>query len=174
MLKRTVGLAIICALWLTSAVPAQAVRLDPDSPAGVEYELPLNSKRRDLSGDDPPPAGKRSAKDDRGSDPAPLFGAGISPAGERSGSAGASGGAGQGSSGDDRRADAGSARSPQGDGSAGDGSGSEDDSALSRTAAATDSDSSSLLIPAIALAVLFGGAALGLVLRRGFGRLQGQ
>jgi hypothetical protein len=58
------------------------VHVDPKSPAGKEYALPLDQARRDAAGGDAPGRGS--------GDSAPLFGAGISKgsAGRSSGEAG--------------------------------------------------------------------------------------
>lgn len=74
--KWLVVLAILVpALTLSAETPAMAQETpgyDPDSPAGVEYQLPLQRTRREATG---------QGADDRGgggSKPAPLFGAGAS------------------------------------------------------------------------------------------------
>ena len=68
---------ILCLAMLVSAVPAAAqegLHVDPESPAGKEYALPLDSARREAQGKGA--AGKTSGK-------APLFGEGIRAAGGR-------------------------------------------------------------------------------------------
>ena len=66
----------------------QGVHVDPDSPAGKEYALPLDQARRDAGG------GLADGKS-RGAHRAPLFGAGISSEGGSSGGGGASTGGGE-------------------------------------------------------------------------------
>ena len=66
---------------MTAVATAQdSTRPDPDSPAGVEYQLPLERAREDAAkgGVDEP-----SRKEADGSTGAPLFGAGVEP-GQRS------------------------------------------------------------------------------------------
>jgi hypothetical protein len=89
---RHVGLRILivtCALALPAAAAAQErPKLDPDSPAGVEYQLPLDRAREEAAGEAKggPGEGKR----------APLFGSGVTKPGSRS----AGGGSGE-AAGDD-------------------------------------------------------------------------
>lgn len=119
------------------------VRVDPDSPAGKEYALPLDSARRDAAGT--PSAGAR--------DEAPLFGAGISKQESQRGS---------------RRA----RRASGGDGGGGEGSGAstDRDTGASRPPAAVTETASGgppagLLTALIALGVLAAGGLIGLLLR---------
>ena len=102
MHARTSKLVALVALGLVvpgagvASAQDNGVHVDPDSPAGKEYALPLDSARRDASGS---PSGTGATGQG-----APLFGAGVSKAagsggGERSGSGG---GQGDGSSGADR------------------------------------------------------------------------
>src|SRR4051794_21479121 len=80
---------LLLGFTLAAAGPALAsaaepgVHVDPDSPAGKEYAIPIDSVRRDTGG-------RGSAEPGGGG--APLFGAGITPAGRSSG--GGSGGSG--------------------------------------------------------------------------------
>ena len=45
----------LCTAWLASAAPVNAkeppIFVDPDSPAGTEYQLPLETARREAAGD---------------------------------------------------------------------------------------------------------------------------
>ena len=76
----------LLAAWLVSATPVSAkeppIFVDPDSPAGVEYQLPLQRARQEAAGD----ADQRASGS--GSTRAPLFGVGIDQAGGESGRAG--------------------------------------------------------------------------------------
>jgi len=162
----------VCALAMPSAAIAQSNRPDPDSPAGVEYELPLDQTREDLSDDGG--GGDRGSRDggspggDGGSGAAPLFGAGISPAG--SGGSGDDAGAGGENSTDQTQAD------DRNRGGGGATSGSSGGSAADESVgpgiaeASTDTGGTGLLIPGIALAVLLAGGLIGLALRRGLGQ----
>ena len=182
--KPTAFLALACALALPSTAVAQSDRPDPDSPAGVEYELPLDQTRKYLTRDD---RGGRNGGDggQRNSGPAPLFGAGISRAGDSDAhrdsleERGGSPGDGRGSAEDggdspdrdaasDDRADSGTTR--------GRSSGSDEadaaDPALASLDSGDGSGSTGVVISGLVLAVLLAGAALGFFLRRGFGRTQ--
>ena len=162
----------MCALAMPSAAIAQSNRPDPDSPAGVEYELPLDQTREDLS--DEGGGGDRGSRDGGSlagggrSDAAPLFGAGISPAG--SGPPGDGTGVGVRSSTDQAQAD------DRNRGGAGSGSGASGGSAADESVGPTIAEASAdrggtgLLIPGIALAVLLAGGLIGLALRRGLGQ----
>ena len=164
MLRRgSTHFLVVCALVAPStAVAQEEVQVDPDSPAGVEYKLPLEEARRDAGPD---------ASGGGGGGPTPLFGAGIRPVGSQGGDGdGAKGtsddgsrtGGGQSGDGGDRRVT---------------GAGGRDLASLlpgeskpSFSAAAADGDSSvGLILGGIALAVVVAGAALGLALRRGLG-----
>ena len=133
---------VICALCLPAVAAGQErARPDPDSPAGVEYKLPLDQARDDAAGE-----GKGRGEAEGREDP-PLFGSGITESPSKSG-ADASGRSvpvtGKRTSGE--------ARTRQG-----------------RVAAApaTSEGGSGASVPLIAAAVLFVGGALGLGLRRG-------
>ncbi len=163
--------AVACAL--VAPLPASAqepARPDPDSPAGVEYQLPLDQARREASpnggggGGSEPPSGGGSGN------PAPLFGAGISRDGSQSGGgsdatadpdAGERAGAEQ--SGD--RADGGATGAGGSDAA---GPGADQSTPSLRTASAESGGvSTGLTLGGIALAVVVVGGALGLALRRG-------
>lgn len=144
-------LACACALALIAPATAGAqTGPDPDSPAGVEYALPLDQARRDATGRSD---GSPRSRPGKPSAAAPLFGAGITPVrAGKTGSAGEENGGG-------RRAGAGGSR---GGGEVGGGS-----SRPARVAlGADDAGSPTLTIAGIALAVLLAGGLLGLLLRR--------
>ena len=62
------ALALVCGGTGMAIAQEDGVHVDPDSPAGKEYALPLDSARRDAAG-----GGGSAAPSDQ-----PLFGAGIS------------------------------------------------------------------------------------------------
>ena len=165
--RRPIALCAICSFLLPAAAQGQASEaLDPDSPAGVEYQLPLEQARKNAGGRgaDDPDSGRRG----RGGDAA-LFGAGIVPVGAIDRTADGADGATRNGIGSDTGA-GGSGR----DGGAGGGEGSGQGSSAITPAALDGSDeggsSASLRIAGIALAVLLAGAVLGLALRRGLGQ----
>jgi hypothetical protein len=135
--------------WAPATIAQEdGVHVDPDSPSGKEYQLPLEGARRDAAG------GQGSA--DRGGGPAPpLFGAGISQRGtseERPSQSGPT-------SNSDRR-------SPEGEG--------ESDADAVEAGGAGDSGpsgdepdglSAGMLTGLVALGVLLVGALVGLALR---------
>jgi hypothetical protein len=94
MHARTSELVALVALGLlvpgAGAASAQdsEVHVDPDSPAGKEYALPLDSARQDASGG--------SGGTGAAGQSAPLFGAGVSKAAGRGGGEGSDSGGGQG------------------------------------------------------------------------------
>jgi hypothetical protein len=146
------------------------VQVDPDSPAGVEYKLPLEQARRDAA----PEGGSGGGGGARGSGggsggPAPLFGAGITRAGSQGGN---DDGAGAAPDGSDR---VGGEQSEDRDDRGVAGAGGRDlaslgagESGPSSGAAAEDGGGSTgLILGGIALAVVVVGGALGLALRRG-------
>ena len=165
MLGRGITAILVGALLVPVGAAAQSDRPDPDSPAGVEYELPLDQTRKDLSDN-----GKRpeSGGGENGASPgsaggsdggaAPLFGAGIS----REVASGGEGGGqnppdgGQTESGTE-------ARAPSADGEQGD-----SDPAVTK-ASTGDGGSTGLLLPGLVLLVILAGGAIGLLLRRGLG-----
>ncbi len=179
MLRRgALHFAVVCALVAPSAAAAQeAARPDPDSPAGVEYQLPLDRARDEASGPKGPGGGGPKRGEGKSDSPPPLFGEGIAPeAGSSSGEQGSDsaddgspsgvgdGGRdadGAGANGD--RADAGLADSGASDAGAGEADG-QPSVAQSSTGSGSD-----LAIPGIALGVLLMGGLLGLALRRGLG-----
>lgn len=141
-------LALACGLCLPAAAGAQEQpQLDPDSPAGVEYQLPLDQARDDAAGSGKGKAGASSE--------APLFGSGIG----KDGSTAAGGEDGQPSSSSAKGGSAGSR---------------ERESTSERTGVAipgaSESSSGGPSVSLIAAAVLLAGGALGLGLRRAMGR----
>ena len=162
------GISVILAVHLL--VPAGAVAQsegpDPDSPAGVEYELPLDQTRKDLSdggkgpgsggGDNGASPGSAGGDGDDGA--APLFGAGIS----REAASGGEGG-GQNPSDGGRTKSGTEAGGPSADGEQGD-----SDPAVTK-ASTGDGGFTGLLLPGLVLLVILAGGAMGLLLRRGLG-----
>jgi hypothetical protein len=139
-----------------AAVSAQedGVFIDPDSPAGTEYAIPLDQARREA-------AGGGTTTQGRAENGQPLFGAGIAPRSEapRNEAKGAS------ATGDAR---GGGARKPRAAGvdktpRPGSNAGA---STAAVAAAAGDGGSEGLLTAGIAAAVLALGLAAGLVFRR--------
>lgn len=59
----------LCALAFAAPAQAQDVQVDPGSPAGVEYQLPIDRAREE--------AGGVAGEMDGSSDEAPLFGKGV-------------------------------------------------------------------------------------------------
>jgi hypothetical protein len=102
------GAVVVALLMLPSVAPAQepGVFVDPDSPAGKEYVIPLEEARRQAAGEEQRGAGAARAGDSGGQ---PLFGAGIervtgeSPAGGKGRDGGGSGATGR-DNGSDREA----------------------------------------------------------------------
>lgn len=173
-LLRPATLGAICALLLPAAAQAQtAQRPDPDSPAGVEYQLPLDQARENAGGGDgadDPASREGGGRGGRGA-PAPLFGAGIVAA--KGADRAIGGGEGARRDGGNRAQGAGEA-SGGAAASASGGSDEGDDPAgpqrIKRSGLSSPDDeggSATLRIIGIALAVLLAGALLGLLLRRG-------
>ena len=160
-IRRPAVLALICALLPASAQGQAGKRLDSNSPAGVEYQLPLEQARQNATdgGRDKPKRDGTAARPGT----VPLFGAGI--VARKRGDENAGGGRqGDGGSG------AGSRASGSNGGDSGGGSGAPGDPAISRStvgAAGSDDGSATLRTAGIALAVLLAGGLLGLGLRRG-------
>ncbi len=179
--RGTIHFVVACALVAPSAAVAQEpAQVDPDSPAGVEYKLPLDQARRDAApdpggggrGGGPRSGGGGGPQSGGGSgDPAPLFGAGITRVGAQGSDGGneamadaSDRGGGQESADSD---DSGAAGVGGGD-AAGPGAGESGRSFSTTAASAADSGGSTgLVLGGIALAVVVVGGALGLALRRG-------
>jgi hypothetical protein len=171
---------VVLTLFLAASAAAQEppVFIDPDSPAGVEYDVPLAKARREAAGGSTGqgPTGARSA----GSQP--LFGVGIKKqggggSGVATGSDGAepqSQDAGSGAGGDRRGAEGGGGSGGRGsDGGGSSGEGTNGGSSIppgergtAAVQAAAGGGSESLLIAGIAAGVLAIGLVLGFGLRR--------
>jgi hypothetical protein len=156
-MKRALGTAL---LLLLLAPPAMGQRggvfVDPNSPAGVEYAIPLEQARREAAGDasvNPGgrPSGGQAAAQTEGQQ---LFGEGIEPVGGRGARA--------------RNAPAGSGkRGTSSGGAAAEGAEAAGASASTAAVAAASEEGSGLpLTIGIAGAVLVAGVAGGLGLRR--------
>lgn len=171
-------LAVSCSLLASVSASAQVgKRPDPESPAGIEYQLPLDQARKIAGGgggggDNMPAAG---TKPGRQSATAHLFGAGIAARGGRRAAAESDGADGAGSGGPSRpAADEGGAASAGGSGGDTDAenrSGESPEPEVQQAAVGApdkDEGSAALQIGLIALGVLIAGALLGLGLRRGF------
>ncbi len=175
------ALAATLALAVPSVAAAQQSP-DPDSPAGVEYALPLD-RARDQAREKKKERGREGdRKQGSAKKPAPLFGAGITKGGTSGGVGSGGGGSDQGSA-----DDAPGGASSGGNGSGNSGSkrsgskGSESGGATgpkaeagkdaNRTAASVEDDGSPTgLLLGIVAGVLILGGVLGVGLRRGFGR----
>ena len=169
-MRRTLTAFLIALLALPAAAAAQpsGVIVDPESPAGTEYAIPLEEARRHGSGGGDPRAGGEA----RGQ---PLFGEGIEPA-PGAGSSGA--GSGGGADGESRGATGGPAPNGGGDGGPSAGrarerSVSEEDkgtpdrsAAVAVEAAGAGGGSDTLLSAGIAAVVLAIGLLVGFGLRR--------
>jgi cobalamin biosynthesis Mg chelatase CobN len=70
-------LTCLCALALTAPAQAQDPQVDPDSPAGTEYQLPID-RAREQAGDGSRRSGGAAAAE------APLFGEGVDGPSSRS------------------------------------------------------------------------------------------
>lgn len=139
------AVALACLFASAGGAGAQSdgVHVDPESPAGKEYALPLESARRDAAGGAPSSGGATSSG---GSDPAPLFGEGISRDRSR--------GSGNGS---DNRSRGGDDKSPR--------NGLVDSSVATAVAENGSGLSAGLLTVLIALGVLLVGGVVGLSFR---------
>ena len=71
-----VGAATVACVLVSSAAAEKGVHPDPNSPAGVEYQLPLERARQDAAGNEPAGSAAASAET-RGGGKTPLFGAGV-------------------------------------------------------------------------------------------------
>jgi hypothetical protein len=170
-------LALTAGIAVPAATSAQdGSRPDPDSPAGVEYQLPLDRAREEAAGRER----DRRRGTGEGGGSAPLFGAGIEPPDEVGEGREPAGGEGLSSGGDD---DGDGRDGIEGESLARDESGSgdgirpsreggspEDPPGAQSSSAAEGGGSGTPVTVGIALGVLLLGAGLGLALRRGFGR----
>ena len=151
---------LIALLVLVVAAPPAIARddgvsVDPDSPAGVEYAVPLDQARREATGT----AGGGSAGADGDQ---PLFGVGI----ERSSAGSGGGGGAKGSGGSGRSAGTGGGSSGGGTQAGADEAEGNGASAAAIEVAASGGSSTGLLSAGIAMAVLLLGLLGGLGLRR--------
>jgi hypothetical protein len=160
---RAAGLAVV---WLVLAAPASAqqggVFVDPDSPAGKEYAIPIEQARRQASGS---PGGSAAEPGGRAAQ-APLFGAGIT----REGASGGGGSSGAGSDTSGREANGNSTGSKR-DGStpkgkSGNSTGVAANPGAAAVEASIDEGSTGLLTAGIAAGVLGLGLLFGFGLRR--------
>lgn len=176
-MRCTCAAALLVAIALLAPPYAHGQRLDPDSPAGVEYELPLERAREEASrpaGDGPGGATKGGGSSpSQGDGAAPLFGAGIENGLGRGGGGGGAGGSDPTASARDGGVPARDGDVP-GRGASGPGapSGGEPARASSTDIAssAADGGSGALTTGAIAVGVLLLGGLLGLALKLGLGR----
>lgn len=166
-------IAATCFLLLPAAAHGQGKRPDPNSPAGFEYQLPLEEARKNAAGgggdDKPGPAGARRSGDRA----APLFGAGIAatPKGG-DGAADGDGGSHTAATGDGAATQSAGAGSTDDAGGRKSGDGSEGPKVAQASLPSADDGGGSptLWIAGIVLAVLLLGALMGLFLRRGLGQ----
>jgi hypothetical protein len=141
--------------------------VDPGSPSGHEYAIPLDQARGNAAGGGSGSGGSQpTGSGTQGQSGAPLFGVGVG-----SGSGSGSGGSGTGSGGSHGKPGSHAGRATGTGGSANGGSRSRS-TPLTRSAIDTAAASprvsagSTLLVGGIAAAVLIAGALLGLTLRR--------
>jgi hypothetical protein len=154
-------LAVALLTFDAAAVSAQedGVFIDPDSPAGTEYAIPLEQARREAAGGGPTTreaAGGGPTTQGRAGNEQPLFGAGIAPRSEAKGES-AIGDARGGGARKPRAAGVDKAPRPGSNAGA---------STAAIAAAAGDGSSEGLLTAGIAAAVLALGLAAGLAFRR--------
>lgn len=154
-------------LLLLPAVSQSQDELNPESPAGVEYQLPLEQARKNAGGDDSQGSGRRGKRKDNRRTVA-LFGAGIVRDGDSGGEGdvGPAGGNGGRSSTSARDGDASGGARAQENARGGPTEPRVTHSSLG--AGESDDGSGSLQIVGIALAVLLLGGLLGFGLRRAF------
>jgi hypothetical protein len=169
-------LAALLALPPSAAAQRGGAAVDPESPAGTEYAIPLEEARRHGAGGDPEADGRAGG----GARGAPLFGEGIEPAPSGPGRGGGSAGGGDGESGSTGGGLAPNADglAPNGDGEAGHAAGKgrerraseTDETARDRSdavaEAAAGGDSDTLVTAGIAAGVLAVGLLVGFSLRR--------
>jgi hypothetical protein len=157
--KRLALAALVLLVVAPSAVAQEdGVFVDPDSPAGKEYAVPIDQARGEAAGGGNRPPGEE-----------PLFGEGIEPAAGGSGNRHAGGGAGdKGQQGSKQKGSRREGSKREGDASGGDAPQSSSDLGQSSTAieAAAADGSDGLLSAGIAAAVLAVGLLAGFGLRR--------
>jgi hypothetical protein len=132
--------------WTASATAQSGIQVDPDSPSGTEYQLPLDRARRDAQ----PPAAP-SSRSGSADASAPAFGAGIRSSAPDT----AGGGGGPAAAKDSPRAPTGSTAS-----------GAEAGRVAAVRIANESSDTSLLLVCLIAAGVLVAGGGIGFAVRR--------
>lgn len=171
-MRRLSALGVGLVLGLAAPAVGHAQTPDPDSPAGVEYALPLDQAREDARGDSPKRKQGSGGNPSDSTAAAPLFGAGISKQG--GGSKGGTSGTGSPSrSGQDQLADRGSASGGAGRESTDEDAGTPDERAARTATRAGVEDGGSSFAPALlglVAAVLLIGGGIGLALRRIDGR----
>lgn len=151
-------LLIALALPAPAAAQEDGIVVDPDSPTGKEYALPLESARQKAAG------GKGTATP--GEQEAPLFGEGIEEAGETAAAGGTSGGSGN-SGGGSGAGSPGSGRNGVGEEASSTGSPPEAVRRATSNPGAPDGGAGTALMTALgAAAVLGAGAGAGLLARR--------
>ena len=155
------GRAVVAALSVLLALPVAAqaqepgVFVDPDSPAGTEYEIPLEAARRDGA----PDAERRGGG---GQDAPPLFGQGI----RRAPNAAAAGSTGGGDPSEGRGGDRGAGKAAEGEALGAQESSRERRRGSIAVEAAARGGSDALLTAGIAGTVLAVGLLVGFGLRR--------
>jgi hypothetical protein len=154
----------IFASWPAAAHGQEFKRPDPNSPAGVEYQLPLDQARQNAAAGSKGRSSGHRALSQPGA--APLFGAGIATRHSAARSGEGAGRAAQAAGGRAGSTSGGAAARAGGDDAAkGDAGGAN---AVSKSSlGASDSGPATLRIAGIALAVLLAGGLLGLGLRHG-------
>jgi hypothetical protein len=76
------AVCLLLAAASPNAIAADGVTVDPDSPAGQEYAIPLDDARRGAGGD----AGQSSGSDTQsGTRPVPAFGVGVTAPAQKKG-----------------------------------------------------------------------------------------
>jgi hypothetical protein len=169
---RRIGLGLLLFLLLAAPPAAgqdeEGVFVDPESPAGKEYAIPLEQARREAT---PDALGREGGAGSASAEQPPLFGMGIGD-GRRGGDSGSEGGSDAGAIGD---GPSGGGRGHGGGPDVGDRSGSRDPASAGgsssgldgrRPAAAANGSSASVLTGAIGVAVLGAGVLVGFGLRR--------
>jgi hypothetical protein len=151
-------LIVIFVLGLPAVAAGQeSPKLDPNSPAGVEYQLPLDRAREEAAGE--------TQRDSGGAKRAPAFGAGVTERRSSTKDDGSDEGSGEADGGEAEFGKAHFAEADFGEAPANTGA---------KTASATSGGGAGASVPLIAAAVLLVGGALGLGLRRGLGGTPGQ
>jgi len=77
MLRRPLLLTFLFALALVLSAQAQDPQVDPGSPAGTEYQLPVDRAREEAGGGAGGDRGPGGSQDDGAGAGPPLFGAGV-------------------------------------------------------------------------------------------------